>query len=81
MINHISNINLGQYCKFGNFREGFIFAKLRIYAKYRENKILAKYEITLLITDIGKSCPSRKFLKLQVCLNAICENKILTKIS
>ena len=31
------------YCKFGNFREGFIFAKLRIYAKFRENKILAKW--------------------------------------
>ena len=30
------------YCKFGNFREGFIFAKLRIYAKFREHKILAK---------------------------------------
>ena len=25
MINHISNINLRQSCKFGNFCEGFIF--------------------------------------------------------
>ena len=28
-----------QYCKFGNFREDYIFAKL---AKFRENKTLAK---------------------------------------
>ena len=28
------------YCKFGNFPEGFIFAKLHIYAKFRENKSL-----------------------------------------
>ena len=25
-------------------------------------------EITLLCTDIGKSCPSHKFLTLQICL-------------
>ena len=32
-----------QYCKFRNIREGFIFAKLRTYAKFRENKILARW--------------------------------------
>ena len=31
-------------------------------------KSLLNREITLLITDIGKSCPSRKFLTSQVCL-------------
>ena len=31
------------YCKFGNFREDFIFAKLRI-SKFRENKTLAKWQ-------------------------------------
>ena len=38
--------------------------------------------ITLLLTDIGKSCPSREFLTSQICLfNAICENKILAKFT
>ena len=31
------------YCKFGNICEVFIFAKLHIYAKFRENKTLAKW--------------------------------------
>ena len=38
---------MAKNCKSGNFREGFIFAKLRIYevyAKFRENKILAKWK-------------------------------------
>ena len=35
-------------------------------------------EITLSFTDICKSCPSREFLVSQ---DAICENKILVKIS
>ena len=38
-------------------------------------------EITQSFTDIGKSCPSPKFLASQICLNAIPENKILAKIS
>ena len=29
------------YCKFGNFREG-LFSRNFVYAKFRENKILAK---------------------------------------
>ena len=46
------------YCKFGNFRERFIFAKLSGYG-----------EITLSFTDIGKSCPGHdEFLSLQICL-------------
>ena len=44
------------YCKFGNFREGFNFPKLR------------KGEITLLFTDIDKSCHSHKFLTSQICI-------------
>ena len=37
------------YCKFGNFCEGFIFAKLG--------------EITLSFTYEGKSCHTREFLR------------------
>ena len=48
--------NHSNYCKFGNFREGFIFAKLR------------NGEITLSITDIVKSFTSREFLAPQECL-------------
>ena len=33
------------------------------------------------VTDIGKSCPSHKFLTPQICLLTIHENKILAKIS
>ena len=43
-------------CKFGNFREGFIFAKI---------KSSRNGEIALSFTDIGKTCPSRKFLTSQ----------------
>ena len=50
---------LGHYCKFGNFREAFIFAKLR--AKFRENKILAKWRDHSVIYRYGRSCPSREF--------------------
>ena len=45
------------YCKFGDFREGFIFVKM---------KSSNNGEITLSFTGIGKSCPSREFLTLQV---------------
>ena len=39
-------------------------------------------KITLLFTDIGKSCPSREFLKSQMCiLTLFAEKKILEKIS
>ena len=50
------------YCKFGNFRKGFIFPKLR------ENKTLTNREITLSFTEIGKSRPCRKFLTAQICV-------------
>ena len=38
-------------------------------------------EITLSFSDIGKSCPCRRFLMAQICFNAIHDNKILAKIS
>ena len=60
------------YCKFGNFGDGFIFAKL---------KLLQNCEMTLLFTDVGKSHPNHKFLTWKMSFNAIPENKILTKIS
>ena len=45
------------YCKFGNFREDFIFAKLRIKLKPSQNG-----KITLSFIDIGKACLSHEFL-------------------
>ena len=39
-------------------------------------------EITMSLTDVGKSCPGRKFLMSQICFfEAFRENKILSKIS
>ena len=62
------------FCKFGNFHEGFIFAKLR-FCEVCENKTL-KMALSLCRLLIMKS------LKVaNVSLNAILENKILAKIS
>ena len=38
------------------------------YAKFRENKNLAKGDITLSFIEVGKSCLSREFLTSQICL-------------
>ena len=46
------------YCKFGNFREGFIYATLRSFEKLKTSR---NDEITLSFVDIAKSCPSREF--------------------
>ena len=54
---------------------------LRIFAKFRENKPSLNGEITLLFTDIGKSCLSHEFLTSQRSFNIIGEYKILAKIS
>ena len=43
-----------EYFKFGNFREGFIFAKLRSF--------------TLSFTDISTQCPCCKIFTSQICL-------------
>ena len=50
------------YCKFGNNRVGFIFAKLRI-PSFVKIKSWRNDRITLSFTDIGKSCPSSGFLR------------------
>ena len=50
------------YCKFGNFREGFIFVKI---------KSSRNGEIILSFTDLGKSFPSREFLTSQICLSTL----------
>ena len=57
------------YCKFENFHEDFVFVKLRIcaYAKFCENKTLAKWQNHTHITNVS--------------FNAIPENNILAKIS
>ena len=53
--------NSSIYCKFGNIREDFIFAKLmRSFVKIRSSR---NGEITLSFTDEGKSCHSRDFLR------------------
>ena len=67
------------YCKVGNFREG-LFSRNLAYAEFVKIESSRNGAISLLLTDIGKSCPSREFLTSQICLfNAICENKILAK--
>ena len=56
------------YCKFGNFSEGFIFAKLCIYMQsFMKMKSSQKGEITLSFTDIVKSSHSREFIASQIC--------------
>ena len=55
-------INNGKYCKFGNFREGFIFAKLRVIKPSRNG------EKDFSFTDVSKSCQSPEFLTWQICL-------------
>ena len=50
------------YCKFRNFREGFIF---KIFVKIKSSW---NAEITLSFTDISKSCHSHEFFASQMCL-------------
>ena len=65
LFEYVPQVILYKYCKFGNFREDFIFAKL---AKFLENKTLAKRQITLSFIDIGKSCLSCEFFTSLICL-------------
>ena len=51
-------------CKFGNFREGFIFAD----GEFRENKTPAKGENSLSLTVVGIACQSREFFTWKICL-------------
>ena len=59
---------------------GVLFSQNFAYAKFCGIKSLQNAEIILSFTDIGKSCPSPKFLRSQIChFNAIHENKISRK--
>ena len=59
----------GSYCKLGNFLEFY----------FREIILYQNGEITLLFTNIGKSCLSRDLLTM-TNTSAIHENKICAKI-
>ena len=58
------------YCKFGNFREDFIFAKLRICDMRSFVKIKPSRDdkITLSFIGIGKSCLNREVFTSLICL-------------
>ena len=62
-----TRVRLWGYCKSGNFREGFIFAKLRICeVSWKLNpREIAK---PLSFTDIVKSCLSCEVWTSQICL-------------
>ena len=53
------------YCKFGFFREDFIFTKLRSFMKIKPSR---NGKITLSFIDIGISCLSREFFTSLICL-------------
>ena len=57
-----SNAILCYYTVNSEIFERVIFSRNFAYAKFRENKIFAKSENTLSLTDICKSCSSREFL-------------------
>ena len=52
-----------------------------IFARVLLSRNFANGEITLSFVNMAKSCPSHEILKSQICLYAIRQNKILTKIS
>ena len=63
------------YCKFGIYREGFIFVKVNP----SQNR-----ELTVSFTDVGKPCPNSDILHGKyICFssNANRENQIHAKIS
>ena len=49
------NIHSKRYCKYGNFRERFIFAKLREIRSFVKIKASRDCVITLSFTDVGKT--------------------------
>ena len=51
-----------KYCKLENFKR-VLFSRSFAKIKPSQNR-----EITLLVADVGKSCPSRKCLTWQICL-------------
>ena len=52
---------LTEYCKSGNFWEGINFCKTSHLQSFVKIKSSRNGELILSLTDIGKSCPSRKF--------------------
>ena len=74
-------LNLYKYCKLGNFCEGFIFVKLRICEVSRKLSPREMAEsLCLLLIEVNHALVV-KFLRPDMSFNAICENKILAKIS
>ena len=45
-----------------------LFSRNLAYAKFRENKTLTKWQITLSFIDMGKSCLSREYFTSLICL-------------
>ena len=58
-----------------------LFSQNSAYAKFCEIKSSQKGVITRSFTDMSKTCPNLIFLHRKYVFNAICENKILAKIS
>ena len=56
------------YCKFENFREAFIFAKLRICEVLWKIKSSQNDETTLSVADFSKLSHIHEFSKSQICL-------------
>ena len=72
-----------QYCKFGNFCEGFIFAKFRRCESFVKIKPTQNGEITFSFTDVGSLSDAQvaNFKCEKMTFGATSENKILAKIS
>ena len=74
-------LQVAKYCKFENFGEGLIFAKLRM-RSFVKRIPSRNGEITLSFTNIGKLCLSSIFFTVtNMFFSAIRENIILKKIS
>ena len=65
----------GIYCKFGNFREGFIFAKLRIMRSFVKIESSRNGEITLSFTEKVHHALVASFNAANMSFIAIRENK------
>ena len=83
---YLSHTRKCPYGKFGNFREGFIFARVLFsrnfaYAKFRENKILAKWRHHCHLLMKVNHVIVANFYVANMSFNAILENKIIAKIS
>ena len=61
-ISHTCTLDMLMYCKFRIFGEDFIFAK------FRENKPLTKWQKSLSFINIGKSCLCHEIFTPLICL-------------